>query len=273
MSDFQICPSGPFSFAQSMDVLTHWDPVRRFAGHDGEVRLSFLLDGELTPAAVTLRERDGNLHVRTHGTRDAGAVRRQVARIFSLDHDGREYPAIGRRDPAIGRLMASLPGLRPVCFPSPYEAAAWAVLSQRISMTQAARLEDRLIAEHGVSVDGVPCFPPPDRLKRVRTGLPAEKITRLHAVAQAAEEGRLDAEKLRTLGDVDGPASLRTIRGIGEFWSQGVYLRACGIRDVFPEEPRARAAAARISGSPERWRPFRMWICFLLRVAGARGLI
>ena len=135
------------------------------------------------------------------------------------------------------------------------------------------RLEDRLIAEHGVVVGGIPCFPPPDRLKRMRRGLPAEKITRLHAVAQAAEDGKLDAEKLRALGDVDGPATLRTIRGIGEFWSQGVYLRSCGIRDVWPDEPRARAAAARVGGNPDRWRPFRMWICFLLRVAGARGLI
>jgi DNA-3-methyladenine glycosylase II len=267
MSDFQICPSGPFSFAQSLDVMEHWDPVRRFAGQRCELRISFILDRESTPAAVTLRARGDGLEGRVHGTRDVEAASRQVARIFSLDHDARDYPEIGRRDPAIGRLMAARPGLRPVCFPSPYEAAVWAVLSQRISMAQAARLEDRLIAEHGVVVDGVPCFPPPDRLKRVKSGLPAEKIIRLHAVAEAAEAGILDAEKLRALGDSDGPALLRTIRGIGEFWSQGVYLRACGIRDVWPNEPRARAAAARVSGDPDHWRPFRMWICFLLRVS------
>jgi hypothetical protein len=60
---------------------------------------------------------------------------------------------------------------------------------------------------------------------------------------------------------------------------------AAPIQDVFPEEPISIAALARLhdrgdelsSAELERltepFRPFRMWVCFLLRVAVNRGLI
>ena len=40
----------------------------------------------------------------------------------------------------IGGAQARLPGLRPCGFHSPYEAAAWSVLAQRLRILQAARL-------------------------------------------------------------------------------------------------------------------------------------
>jgi DNA-3-methyladenine glycosylase II len=240
---------------------------------------------------VALRFREGRLHADVTGSDDLRRVERQVARIFSLDHDGTEYAAVGRRDPKIGHLMAALPGLRPLNFTSPYETAAWGVMSQRISMRQAARVKAGLIAAHGtrLSVAGeeVSCFPTPGQLAGVDSiaGLNAEKVDRLKAVARAALDGKLDPDRLRQLGDEAGPASVRDIPGIGPFWSSGIYLRGCGIVDVFPDEPLAIAALGHLHGlgdSPARrdidrltdvYRPFRMWVCFLLRVAANRGLI
>jgi DNA-3-methyladenine glycosylase II len=49
----------------------------------------------------------------------------------------------------IADAQAQLPGLRPCGFHSPYKAAAWAVLSQRVRITQAAGLRDDLVARHG----------------------------------------------------------------------------------------------------------------------------
>ena len=283
-----IEPVGPFSWPAALDVLATWAPIRRHAGGPG---LAFPLDGDFTPVAVALRWERGALRGQVTGSDRLDAVSRQVARIFSLDHDGRGFPSLAERDPALGAVMAALPGLRPVCFTSPYDAAAWAVISPRIGLARAAIAQDRLLAEHGrplrVAGAEVRAFPEPERLLRVRTvpGLSAEKIDRLHGVARAALDGRLDAERLRTLGDEGGPESLREIRGIGPFWSQGVYLRACGIVDAFPAEPMALAALGRLHGlgdqpDPEavrrltdRLRPYRMWACFLLRVAAGRGLI
>lgn len=290
--DIDIRPRGPYSWAAARDVLASWAPVRRHRPSPGEpTRVAFPADRDFTPVAAALRWADGALRCEVAGTDRIDAVAGQVARTFSLDHDGSGFPAVGERDPALGRVMAALPGLRPVCFTSPYEAAAWAVICGGIGMAGAAVVQDRLLAEHGhrLRVGGaeVRAFPEPDRLLRVASlpGLGAEKVERLHGVARAAIAGLLDADRLRALGPEAAPAALLGIRGIGPFWSQGIYLRGCGIVDAFPDEPLAVAALGRLHGlgdrpSPEALRtlteplrPYRMWACFLLRVAAGRGIV
>jgi DNA-3-methyladenine glycosylase II len=53
-----------------------------------------------------------------------GQIRSQVERVLSLDVDGTDFPAVAQRDPVVRNLQARYPGLRPVQFHSPYEAAA-----------------------------------------------------------------------------------------------------------------------------------------------------
>ncbi len=295
-SAFSIEPRGPFSWSAALDVLARFGPTSRFAsdgGPDpkGTLRLAFPLDGDFGPVGVALRFEDGALRGEVAGSGRIEAVAAQVARTFSLDVDGSGYPDVPRRDPALAPVMAAFAGLRPVCFTSPYETAAWAILSARISMAQAARIQDRLIAEYGtrLTVAGADAwsFPMPERLLSVTSlpGLAAEKVVRLHAVAQAALDGILDADRLRALGDEAGPELLRSIRGIGPFWSAGIYLRGCGIADVFPDEPLSIAALGHLHGLGDRpepaaimelteaYAPYRMWVCFLLRVAAGRGVI
>jgi len=292
-STFAIPIRGPFLWAMATDVLGHFGPTSRHAQRVGDdvLRLAFPLDGDFRPTAVALQVVDGELLGTVAGTDRIEVAAAQVARIFSLDTDGSAYPDVAVRDPALGPVMAALPGLRPVCFTSPYETAAWAVLSARISMAQAARVQDRLITEIGqrLTVAGrdVWSFPTPDRLLDLAElpGASAEKVVRLQAVARAALDGRLDATRLRALGPEAGPASLLGIRGIGPFWSSGIYLRGCGIPDIFPAEPLAIAALGQLHGLGDRpdpaemarltnlYAPYRMWVCFLLRVAGGRDII
>ena len=58
-------------------------------------------------------------------------MRSQVERILSLDVDGSGFLAVGKRDPVVGELQRRYPGLRPVGFWSPYEAAAWTIIRPR----------------------------------------------------------------------------------------------------------------------------------------------
>ncbi len=292
----RIEPLGPYSWDLTCDVFANFAPVTphttprnasvsrgpRRRGSNQVIPMAFPLDGDFTPVAVAMRWEDGAVVGEVTGSRDLERVSRQVARIISLDHDGRGYPEVGRCDPAVGRLMEALPGLRPVCFTSPYETAAWGVISQRISMRQAAVIKARLVEEHGqrlrVGGHDVICFPTPERLARVTAvpGLSAEKTERLRGVAEAALSGLLDTERLRALGPVDGPESVRVIPGIGPFWASGIYLRGCGIVDEFPEEPVSIAALGQLHGLgdrpsdaqmselTDRFRPYRMCVCFLL---------
>lgn len=286
---FVITPQGPFSWKQATDFLNNWPAIDNPDQHF--VRMAFPLDRTFEPVAVALHERGGALHGEVAGSKDTAAVANQVARIFSLDHDATTYPEVGKRDPRIGKVMAALEGLRPVNFTSTYECAAWAVMSQRITQRQASAIKKRVIAQHGESLvvagEAIGCFPTPQVLANIDSipGLSAEKVERLHGVAAAAIRGQLDAERLKALGDDAAPADLRSIPGIGPFWSSGIYLRACGIADVFPYEPLSVAAAAKVmeldlplddeqvQRMAEPWSPWRMWVCVLLRVAINRGVI
>src|ERR1700722_9406906 len=187
------------------------------------------------------------------------ALRAQVARILSLDVDGSGFPAVGERCPVIAGLQRRYPGLRPVAFWSPYEAAAWAVIGQRIRIRQAAGIKAALARQLGepVSFGGhvVHAFPAPQRL------------------AASA-----DASRLRAMPPEQALAELRQLPGIGDFSAELILLRGAAAPDELPgHEPRLRRAVALAYGLPEppsaselerisdNWRPYRTWVTLLLR--------
>lgn len=284
MSRFEIVPRGPFSLERAAGF--------GFGGSlgapawDGAMRLAFAVDGFAGHAGVLLRERaDGTIEGEVQGGCDVATVREQVARILSLDHDGVAWLAVGERDPVIGRLQREHPGVRPVLFHSPYEAAAWSIVSARRPASQAAQVRRRLSEQLGATFDvggaTMSAFPLPERLLDVQPGpgLPDEKVARLRGVAEAALAGRLDPERLRTLDSDAATAELLELRGIGPFYAALILVRASGVADIATAEPRVLASAATaygLDGPPdgdafldlsERWRPFRTWAIVLLRVA------
>ncbi len=250
------------------------------------MRLAFAVDGFAGHAGVLLRAgSDGTIAGDAQGGCDVETVREQVARILSLDHDGEAWLAVGERDPVIGRLQHEHPGVRPVLFASPYEAAAWSIVSARRPAKQAAGVRRRLSEELGASFDvggvAMAAFPLPQRLLETQAGpgLPEEKVVRLHGVAHAALEGRLDPARLRAMEPEAALADLLTLRGIGPFYAGLILVRSTGVADVPTAEPRVIESAARAYGLDEqpdgdaflqlaeRWKPFRTWAMVLLRVA------
>jgi len=288
---FTITPSGPFSLAAA---ATFGFGQRHEGGWDGVMRLAFCVDGYAQQVGVGVRQdAAGEVHGTVHGpaSLDVDAVRHQVARVLSLDHDGREFTRIGERDPVIGRLQAAAPGLRPPLFYSPYEAAAWSVLSARRPARQMMAVRQRLSEAHGAVFDlaGQPAaaLPTPDQLLRIDSfpGVPADKMQRLHGVAEAALAGRLDAESLLALGPERATTELQQISGIGPFYSSLIVIRGTGFADVLPtSEPKALTltgrlyqladppAQAQFEAIAEPWKPLRTWAVVLIRAAAWRIL-
>jgi len=190
-------------------------------------------------------------------------VKRQTARILSLDQDATGLEQVIDGDDVVARLHRESGGLRPVLFHSPYEAAAWSVISARVNHRQAQRIRAALCRERGptLDVDGVAmaAFPLPDRLLELDSfpGLPAEKVRRLHSVADAALAGRLDAEHLRALDFGAALSQLQEIRGIGPFYASLILVRAVGLTDVLPPppSPTCRAPSPALTASRSRCRP------------------
>jgi len=285
MTTFELVPQGPFSLAASAAFLEGFSPAAYRGAGDGHLHLAFVPDGEEAAAGVCLRQPDGAVVAEVVGEADPDAAREQAARILSLDVDGTGFPEVGRRDPVVGGLQARWPGLRPVGFFSPYEAAAWALIGHRIRIVQAARVKERMAAELGQAVDVHGdvrhAFPAPARLA-VLDGFPglfAGKVENPRSLGEAAAVGRLDGERLRALPRAEALAELKRLPGIGDFSAELVLLRGAADPDHLPlHEPRLCRGAALAYGldePPDRawleersqaWRPYRTWVVLLLRV-------
>ena len=295
MRTLTIAPRGPFDLSTARDFAGGFPAgIGASTASAGSILMTFPVEGWDESAVVQLgQDADGVLRGPVFGDGDPAAIERQAARSLSLDHDGAGWPEVGRRDPVIGRLQERYGLLRPVCFFSAYEAATSFVMGQRISMAQTRRVKERLAElagdEVAVEVDGVARtirpFPRPQALLALPEipGLAGVKVERLHGLARAALDGRLDTERLRALPETDALAELRTLPGIGEWTASGVLTRGCGIADTITlADGISREAVRHFYDLPEGpsdeewlaiaepWRPYRMWATVLLHMAWRR---
>jgi len=268
VAEFEVL--GPWSLRTSRRFWEGFTPAA-LAGQPAGPGLHtvFCVEGDWRRAEVAVTQAGDAAHLVVTGEGDLEAAVAQARRFLALDIDGRGWPEVGRRDPVIGDTQARLPGLRPCGFHSPYEAAAWSVLAQRLRIVQAARLRAELIAGYGE--DGA--FPPPQALRSLDLGLPGRKSEYLQAVAEAALEGLLDGATLRALDPDEAVRHVQRVKGLGPFAAELVVVRGANAPDTLPRhEPRLAAEIPERYGPghtlaevSQAWRPYRTWASVHLR--------
>jgi DNA-3-methyladenine glycosylase II len=262
-----VAVRGPWSLATSRAFWEGLTPSALRATDGDALRTVFRVERDWSRAAVEVVQQGDEARVVVTGEGDLDAAATQACRFLSLDVDARGWPDVGRRDPVIADAQERLPGLRPCGFHSPYEAAAWAVLSQRLRIVQAAHLRDTLVRRHGD--DGA--FPAPDALRTLDLDLPGRKAEYLRAVAEAALDGRLDGAALRAVEPEEAVATVQEVKGLGPFAAELVVLRGANAPDGLPtHERRLDDEVTERYGRPvaevsQRWRPFRTWAAVHLR--------
>ncbi|RZS43235.1 DNA-3-methyladenine glycosylase II [Herbihabitans rhizosphaerae] len=286
MTDWIDLPiAGPFDLTASARFLEGFAPAARAsaAAHQGELRLAFPCAPSWRPVGVHIRQSqvDGRVRARVVGDRrDTGNAVAHVRRILSLDVDGSGFAEVGRRDPVVAQLQRRYPGLRPVGFHSPYEAACWAVIGNRTRIAHAAMIKHRLAERLGVEVEVhgelLPSFPGPEVITALEhVPLVNEvKSRRLRGIAEAALAGELDAGALRAMPADQAIEHLRRLDGIGPFSAELILLRGAVHPDGFPTSERRLheemvsaygPSTVDLHGIAERWRPYRTWISVLFR--------
>lgn len=290
--DFALRESALFGFGQRVPFGQRVENTANSGSRDdfdGIMRLAFCLDGYRQQVGVEVGQDPAGVHCVVQGSGELEAIKDQVARVLSLDYDGRGFAEVGERDPVIGRLQKAAPGLRPPLFYSPYEAAAWSVLSARRPAAQMAQVREELNRHHGRTFElagrSMAAFPLPEQLLTVAEfpGLPPEKIARLHGVARAAVDGQLDVERLKAIGPEEAMAAVQQVKGIGPFYSALIVIRGTGFADVLPRGEKMALELVRelygLAATPsadefeeiaEQWRPFRTWSLVLIRAAAKR---
>jgi DNA-3-methyladenine glycosylase II len=289
MTTFSITPDGPFSL-ESASHFGFGPNSGRPVYTDAQMKLAFAVDDFTSHAFVTLNQKNGGDVTGTiESEADTEVVVKQIRRILSLNASGTEFAAVGEKDPVLGQMQRDHPGLRPVSFHSPYEAAAWSIISARRQRAQGTvvrnRIAEKLGRVYGEGDDRLFAFPTPERLLELDyvQGLEAVKVERLHSVARAALDGQLDADMLLSLPTEEGMERLLKLPGIGPTYGTLILLRGTGSVDAMTGvEPRlptylahfyglgSEATPAQITEIMEGWRPFRTWSSVLTRVSGDR---
>jgi DNA-3-methyladenine glycosylase II len=268
VAEFEVL--GPWSLQTSRRFWEGFTPAA-LAGEPARpaLRTVFCAEGDWRRAAAEVTQAGHTAHMVLAGDGDLEAAAAQVCRFLALDVDARGWPEVGRRDAVIADAQSRLPGLRPCGFHSPYEAAAWSVLSQRLRIVQAARLRAGLIARHGEHG----AFPSPQILRTLDLDLPGRKSEYLRAVAEAALDGLLNGAVLRALDPGQAIQRVQQVNGLGPFAAELVVLRGANAPDVLPRhERRLDAEIAEQYGSGRTpaevslaWRPYRTWGAVYLR--------
>lgn len=267
----EVTVLGPWSLTTSRVFWEGFTPAAlpAHASAAEQLRAVFRVEADWSRAEATVSQRGDSARIAVVGDGDLLAAAAQVGRFLSLDVDGRGWPDVAARDPVIADATTRLPGLRPCGFHSPYEAAAWAVLSQRIRIVQAARLRDDIVARYG----DAGAFPAPQALRALDLDLPGRKTEYLHAVAEAALDGVLDSAVLRSVDPDQAVRAVQQVKGLGPFAAELVVLRGANAPDALPRHERRLDAEITHRYGSDRpltevsaaWRPYRTWAAVHLR--------
>lgn len=168
---------------------------------------------------------------------DEAAVLDRIRFFLSLDDDLRPFYAIAEKDqPFRDTILKSLYGYHQVKFLTPFENAAWAVLTQRTPIPVAQKIKQALGAAYSepLEVDDISysAFPEPaDFLPIDAERLGAlvgneRKTSYLRAVIEAFAD--VDEDFLRHGPEDDVKTWLTTIKGIGDWSAAFVMIRGLG---------------------------------------------
>jgi len=295
MNTFEFLPKGPFDLLYQNQFFGGWPTLPDDAT---AIVITFPVEEWKSSAAVVLRqETDSKIvgHVYGTDTEQAQAWKQALAAL-SLDVDGSQWPEVGKHDQCIGRLQETYQYLRPILFHSPYEAAVSFIAGHRISIKQARAIRQRMAEEYGdtITIDTTSfhAFPRPQELLKISEfkSLSQEKMRKLHSTAQAAIDGLLNRDYLRSLPLEEALTQVDALPGIGAFFAQGIVLRGAGIVDDVTNDDNSKYAIQLAYHLPhipnqqevlriaESWKPYRMWAEVLLhmwvrREAGGFGKV
>jgi 3-methyladenine DNA glycosylase/8-oxoguanine DNA glycosylase len=229
------------SFAVELPQGYRADEVLGFFGRDvpgvseqvfpGGLRKAMLVDG--CPVEVTIWFRDGAAHCEVDGA-SGSAVHHAVLRMLGLTGDASVFEERFTDDPLIGAIVRRQRGLRIPLTPEPWEALAWAIMGQQISVRMAVMLRRELILAAGLShPNGLRAHPPAgvvagmdvDTLRGLKFS--RSKAEYLIAAAKAVGSGAVPLAE-------ESAGLLSAIRGIGPWTLQYLFLRGLGLADCLP---------------------------------------
>ncbi len=165
-----------------------------------------------------------------------------LRRSLSLDVDTSELDLLAADDPPFRALLESTRGYHQACTPTPFEAAAWSILTQHTFESVARAARTRLFEALGRSVEAdgrlVHCFPDPGTVlanaRVIRNILPRRRHAEFLLAAAETFREELVEREVAWMDPADVRALLRAIPGIGPWSCAFISLRGYGFLDELP---------------------------------------
>jgi AraC family transcriptional regulator, regulatory protein of adaptative response / DNA-3-methyladenine glycosylase II len=203
------------------------------------LRKALLIDGQ--PALIEIRF-EGDSAVCRVDAADHFSAHKAIARMLGIHADASGFESRFAADPLLGALLQRQRGLRIPLTPQPWEALAWAIMGQQISLKVAVALRRELISAHGLphATSGLRAHPSAETV----AGLDVESLRKLKfsrakaeyliAAAQAVASHQIPIDNLRNLSAHRAARLLGSVRGIGPWTVQYAFLRGVGFANCLP---------------------------------------
>ena len=248
---FEITPPHPFAFDHILTSLrTSAGTVLEIITDGGEYRRAVYLEGR--PALITVCDEgeiaSPRLSVSITAERVDPAVEaaalRIVGGVFAASADVSGLEAVFCQDPVLWDTWQRCRGFRPVALPDVFEAIAWAIIGQQITVAFASKCKRALTEQYGerfvVGGDKYLLFPKPevvaslgeDDLRPLQFS--RQKSRYLLNLARRIVSGDFDIDALWSLTAEEASHQLQTLVGVGRWTAEYVLLRGLGHADAIP---------------------------------------
>jgi DNA-3-methyladenine glycosylase II len=262
----KLFPIAPFDFSKSINFMNMFYPT---SGEQVTKDSSFTKAVYLHDQTIAFKlENSGSVKKPvlsytffSHEELEKDVIAELLDRInffMSLDDDLKPFYKYGMEDFVFKPVIKKLYGLHQVKFLTPFEAAAWAVLSQRISMKVSHLMKERLTKAVGdsITVEGVEylTFPTSNQINNLgidnltiilKNNRKSEYLINVSESFEAVDENFLRKGPLNEVKEW-----LLNIKGIGEWSAHLELIRGLGRMEELSENDRMlMGCAKKIYGS------------------------
>lgn len=300
MLSFELLPIPPFRLD-----LTAWALRRRPENQvdrwDGTTYNRVIgVRGRVAELSVHQSQSRGRprLEVHVSGRHFASATKAEIAmlltRMLGLQIDLKPFYRMAAGDGKLNQLAEQYRGLKPVQFPTVFEALANAFACQQFTMAAGLQLLNRLTKLGSIVTEAHEGtrfgFPQPADLARIsprvfrRLGFSGQKARAFRELSRNVLSGIFDPNFLADQTNEAAIASLLELRGVGRWTAEYVLLRGLGRLDVFPGDDvgaRNRLAKwlrrsrpmnyASVHRAVDRWQPYAGFIYFHMLMESLSG--
>jgi DNA-3-methyladenine glycosylase II len=256
---FDLTFSRPIDLRLSLQPFGRWgdDGIDRWNGTT--LLRTIRVDGAVVPFSARVAGTDASPRLAVEvpaGVAEVEAIERTIRATFVLEPGA--LNEVAAADEAVASLRRRHGGVVPVLVPDPFMALVRSISAQQVNLPWAATVRRRLAERYGTRFDAGADFvcrleaaplaaATVEELRAIQ--LTTAKSRSLIEVAQAAQQGDLEANNLTAMEDDELIAHLIRLRGIGRWSAEWFLARTLGRPRVVAGDLGVRKAVQRMYGT------------------------